>query len=147
MGSELTLGVFLNVLPVRLSADTQDWHAAAAAAFAADRALLPHRRYPFRQLHSRVGSFPFGMVFDYLKFHPWVELADAGVDVESRLVKDETSIPLMIEAVDSPLVTALDWSVVVDGAYFPGLPASRLIEKLLALTRSLSESSSLGELS
>jgi amino acid adenylation domain-containing protein len=76
-GADRVLGLFLNTVPLRLSLHDGSWSELARRAFAAELALLPHRRYPLAELQRQAGGRPlFEAVFNYVHFHAAQRLAD-----------------------------------------------------------------------
>ncbi|MET0622884.1 MAG: amino acid adenylation domain-containing protein [Pyrinomonadaceae bacterium] len=76
-GGERVLGLFLNTLPFGLGLRGGSWEELVAAAFAAERELLPHRRYPMAQLQRRVRrSQLFDTSFDFTHFHVYQSLIE-----------------------------------------------------------------------
>ncbi|WP_156726809.1 non-ribosomal peptide synthetase, partial [Streptomyces apocyni] len=77
-GSEVR-GLFLNSLPFRLRLSDGSWADLARAVFAAERAALPHRRYPMPALQRALGGEPlFETGFVYNHFRHVEDLADSG---------------------------------------------------------------------
>jgi amino acid adenylation domain-containing protein len=75
-GGERVLGLFLNTVPlcVRLAGGT--WLDLVREVFAAERALLPHRRFPMAEVQRMAGGDPlFEAVFNYVHFHVYAGLA------------------------------------------------------------------------
>ena len=74
-GGEQVLGLFLNTLPLRLRLRGGTWLALARDAFAAERALLPHRRFPYSELQRmKKGQALFETVFNFVHFHVYRSL-------------------------------------------------------------------------
>ena len=73
-------GLFLNTVPLRVRLPEGSWQVLARAIFDAERALLPHRRYPMAALQREFGGEKpmFGINFVYNNFHPIARLAAAG---------------------------------------------------------------------
>jgi amino acid adenylation domain-containing protein len=70
-GGDRILGLFLNTLPFRLALPDGSWADLVRDTFAAERALLPHRRFPLGELLGGAGGRPpFDAVFGYVHFHP-----------------------------------------------------------------------------
>ncbi|MFD7512486.1 amino acid adenylation domain-containing protein, partial [Streptomyces sp. NPDC059853] len=70
-------GLFLNTVPLRLRLPAGSWADLVRAVFAAERALLPHRRYPMAALRRELGSGPlFDATFTYNHFHQFGALAE-----------------------------------------------------------------------
>ncbi|EDY49096.1 condensation domain-containing protein [Streptomyces clavuligerus] len=96
-GSDLTLGLFINYLPLRVGLEGADWRLAAERAFDAERDLLPHRRYPHAEALGVVGSRPFEASFNYLHLRRGISLVEDGL-VEARQFADvRFDIPLCVD--------------------------------------------------
>ncbi|WP_437759618.1 non-ribosomal peptide synthase/polyketide synthase [Sorangium sp. So ce1389] len=80
---ERALGLYLNVLPLRQRLDDAgDWIALARAAFAAERAHLPHRRYPLARLQREHAAAAPETMFNFIHFHVARAVSEAaGVEV------------------------------------------------------------------
>ncbi|MFF2504588.1 condensation domain-containing protein [Streptomyces sp. NPDC058067] len=96
-GADVTLGLFLNQLPMRLDLRGADWRTEARRALDAENALLPHRRFPRSELRRLLGRNPFEVTFNYVHFHPRDQLLAPDEDM-----RDHTSQPVRIEALDDP---------------------------------------------
>ncbi|HVR95700.1 MAG TPA: condensation domain-containing protein, partial [Thermoanaerobaculia bacterium] len=69
-GGEAGLGLFLNTVPFRVDLSGGSWTELARRVFAAERELMPHRRYPVGELQREAGGQPlFDAVFNYVHFH------------------------------------------------------------------------------
>ena len=58
MDGEKLVGLFLNTLPVRLKLDGGAWIDLVEEAFAAEQAIIPHRRFPLVEIQKLNGSQP-----------------------------------------------------------------------------------------
>lgn len=96
------LGQFLNTLPLRITPAGPTWADRARQAFDAERALLPHRRYPaaytYRQLYDTAFNFthfhayqqgagPDRLADDFFERTDLTLLADFSVDAETGDVR------------------------------------------------------------
>src|SRR5262249_6758041 len=81
---ERALGLFLNILPLRLELTTGSWADLIRAAFATELDALPHRRVPLAEIQRREsGGAPlFEVMFNYIHFH--VLASTERVEVLSR---------------------------------------------------------------
>ena len=111
--SEKVLGLFLNTLPFALDLDgasahgssTGDGRAAgdgsaaglARAAFAMERELLEHRRFPLGELQAMAGGAPlFDVAFNYIHFHVYQGVErSAKIRVLGGEVFEETNFDLV----------------------------------------------------
>ncbi|MEH2169755.1 MAG: amino acid adenylation domain-containing protein [Nostoc sp.] len=75
---EKTLGIHLNTVPLRLQLMGGTWLELVQQVFAAERELLPFRRYPYADLHQLVGRQALQplveTVFNYTNFHVYESL-------------------------------------------------------------------------
>ncbi|MCK1816999.1 amino acid adenylation domain-containing protein, partial [Streptomyces sp. XM4011] len=77
-------GLFLNTVPFRLRLPSGSWADVVRAVFAAERELLPHRRYPMAALRRELGSGSlFDATFTYNHFHQFGALAEEVADSEA----------------------------------------------------------------
>ncbi len=104
---ERVLGLFLNTVPLRLRLAAGSWGELVRAVFAAETALLPHRRYPLAELQRRFGAGQrlFEVNFNYVHFH--VLEAARGVEVVGGRSFAETSFPLTTQCSWNAAGTAL----------------------------------------
>ncbi len=78
-GGEHVLGLFLNTLPFRARLDGGSWLDLIGETFAAERAALPHRRFPLAALHRDLGGQElFEAVFNFTHFHVYQGVQELG---------------------------------------------------------------------
>jgi amino acid adenylation domain-containing protein len=72
-GSDRSLGLFLNTLPLRLDVAWDDtWRHTCEAALARERAILPHRRFPLAGIQQDAGRGAlFEVNFNFVNFHEY----------------------------------------------------------------------------
>ena len=78
-GADRVLGIFVSMLPFRFRLAGGSWVDLARSVFAAERELLPFRRFPMaevQRLHG--GGSLFETAFNFVHFHVYQGLADAG---------------------------------------------------------------------
>jgi len=77
---ERVLGLFLNTLPFRRRLAGGTWLQLVQETFAAERELLPFRRYPMARMQQDLGSDTplFEITFNFTHFHAYDELQQAG---------------------------------------------------------------------
>jgi non-ribosomal peptide synthetase component F len=77
---ERVLGLFLNTLPFRHRLTGGTWLQLVQETFAAERELLPFRRYPMARMQQDVGSDTplFEITFNFTHFHAYDELQPGG---------------------------------------------------------------------
>ncbi|HEX4457622.1 MAG TPA: amino acid adenylation domain-containing protein, partial [Polyangia bacterium] len=93
---ERILGLFLNTVPLRFDVAPGSWTDLTRDVFAAERALLPHRRYPMAALQRQRGGGPlFTTAFNFTHFHVYDGLRDIpGLRVLDGHFFGQTDIPL-----------------------------------------------------
>ncbi|TDE32833.1 condensation domain-containing protein [Actinomadura sp. 6K520] len=129
-GSEATLGLFLNQLPLRLDLRGTTWREAARRALDAERGLLPHRRFPHSELRRVLGPEPFTANFNYVHFHPRDDLLAAGLVASEEDMRDYTSLAISVEALNDPLAGGLGLRVTADAERFGEDFAQRLLHAM-----------------
>lgn len=97
------VGLFLNVLPMSAFTE-QPWRALVGEVFEQEKAMLPHRRFPYPALRELMGDLPlFDVAFNYVQFHRATLLRELdGVRVVDTRIKDKTSFPLAFDVEQSP---------------------------------------------
>ncbi|MFJ9442583.1 amino acid adenylation domain-containing protein [Kitasatospora sp. NPDC101235] len=90
------VGVFNNIVPLRLPVRSGTWADLVRAAHAAERALLPHRRYPLARLDRERGAARlFDTLFVHTHFHLYDQVpAEVSLDPTSVRAPDQTYVPL-----------------------------------------------------
>lgn len=68
-GSDRLLGVLLNVLPLTADTSGHTWATLAQAAFDAERAAQPHRRYPLGHIRRLSQKQLYQIAFNFVDFH------------------------------------------------------------------------------
>jgi amino acid adenylation domain-containing protein len=100
VGGERILGLFLNALPFRLDLAGGTWSELIAQVFAAEREMLPHRRYPLAEVQRRLGGETLLETdFNYLHYHVLEEverLAGGGINVLSMDYFEYTNFALSV---------------------------------------------------
>ncbi|HKH44413.1 MAG TPA: amino acid adenylation domain-containing protein, partial [Thermoanaerobaculia bacterium] len=96
---ERVLGLFLNTLPLRVDLPGGTWRELVRQAFAAEREMLPFRRYPLAELQkARGGAALFETAFNFTHFHVFSALDEVGgVEAEESRELAETEIPLIAD--------------------------------------------------
>jgi hypothetical protein len=135
-GADLTLGLFLNHLPVRLASSGATWRELARQAFEAERDLLPQRRFPYSEIIELLGRRPFDVALNFVHFHNLEELLAQGLIDAEEDWRDSTSVPIRVEAIYAPGSCGLQIDVTVDTVRHPRRRAAEMAESmLLALDR------------
>ncbi|BAZ09555.1 amino acid adenylation domain-containing protein [Calothrix sp. NIES-4071] len=72
---ERVLGLFLNTLPFRAQLAGGTWIDLVRQVFAAEREMLPHRRYPLAEIQRSLGGEPlFETAFNFVHFHVYQQV-------------------------------------------------------------------------
>jgi amino acid adenylation domain-containing protein len=76
---EKLIGMFLNILPLKLALKTETWSELARRAAEEENRLLPHRRYPIQRLQHLYGAENlFDTAFNFTHFHIYQRLLRTG---------------------------------------------------------------------
>ncbi|MDG4810899.1 condensation domain-containing protein [Micromonospora sp. WMMD1120] len=127
-GADLTLGLFLNHLPVRLTSTGATWRDLARQAFEAERELLPQRRFPYSEVIELLGRRPFDVALNFVNFHNIDELLAEGLIEAEEDWRDSTSVPIRVEGIYAPRAFGLQLDVTVDTVRHPRRRATELAE-------------------
>jgi hypothetical protein len=110
------IGLFLNLLPLRAQIEG-NWADLARRTFDQERELLPHRRFPYADLHEMSGTAPFDVSFNYVQFHERTRLSTLrGLTVGAADIRDRSSHPLRVEVIREPENDRLVLDVAADPA-------------------------------
>ncbi|GHA64924.1 MULTISPECIES: condensation domain-containing protein [Streptomyces] len=139
VGSELTLGLFLNTLPLRLDVAEVSWHTAARRAFEAENGLLGHRRFPDAEVRALLDGIPFPTVFNYVHFHVRDRLLDTGLVTTDEDLRDTSSFPVRVEVIDDPRGRGRLLEVVVDETRYGRGTAEELLQHVLSALHQMAE--------
>ena len=95
---EKILGLFLNTLPLRMRLDGGRWLDLVRDTAAAERALMPYRRYPFSALQRKAGSTAlFEIAFNFVHFHVYRALESSGeVKILASSSFEQTNFNLLV---------------------------------------------------
>ncbi|WBB80483.1 amino acid adenylation domain-containing protein [Micromonospora sp. WMMD882] len=111
-GGDEVRGLFLNTLPFRLRLPDGAWTDLIGAVFAAERDMLPHRRFPMSEVQRRLGlDQPVSVNFVYNHFHVMAdvladrsaEILDGKIGSFSTVRAEPTNFPLNIGVVRDPV--------------------------------------------
>ncbi|RKG94728.1 amino acid adenylation domain-containing protein, partial [Corallococcus sp. CA053C] len=92
-GGDQVLGIFLNTLPLCMELAGGTWLDLARDAFEAERARLPHRRFPLAELQKSFGGGQplFDTAFNFTQFHILDRLRELkGLEVLDMMATDQT---------------------------------------------------------
>src|SRR6185436_4592551 len=123
---ERVLGVFLNSLPFRFGFAAGSWTGLAHRAFAAERELLPHRRFPLAELQRGHGAL-FDTLFNFTHFHVTRRLAGLpGLDVLDLHGSEQTYFALTAHFDLDPVTGSLALMLIYDAGRLSATDAERL---------------------
>jgi amino acid adenylation domain-containing protein/non-ribosomal peptide synthase protein (TIGR01720 family) len=140
--STRVLGLFLNTVPLRLTAGAgRSWLDLARAAMVAEVALMPHRRLPLPEIRRLGGNRPvFETSFNFVHFHVYQGIADLrDVTLLETTSFDEIDIPFSVsfsvDATGGGLRYSLAWDPTRYGARQMACVADLYAEALAACAR------------
>ncbi len=98
-GGDRLFGLFLNTLPFPFELAPGSWRDLVRAVFAAEREVLPHRRFPLAEMQRLLGGRAlFEVMFNYIHFHVLEGLrGSGGVEVVAGKAFAETNFPLAVD--------------------------------------------------
>ncbi|WP_432190128.1 condensation domain-containing protein [Streptomyces sp. Tue6028] len=137
-GSGLTLGLFVNYLPLRLDVHDATWVEAARRAFDAERELLPHRRFPHADVLRIVGSRPFEASFNYVHLRRGIQLVEDGLVEPGQFSDVSFDIPVCVDLQNTG--DGLHIHIAVDTARHDDAFGNRLMGRLLDALHRIAES-------
>jgi amino acid adenylation domain-containing protein len=98
LDGDRVIAVFLNTIPLRMTFGGGTWRDLVRQVLAAERGLLPHRRFPMAELVRTVGKGQqlFDTAFNYIHFHVYEALMGVpGLDlIDWYSPSDQTYFPL-----------------------------------------------------
>jgi amino acid adenylation domain-containing protein len=143
-GAERAIGLFLNSVPVRVQLERDGtWPELIARCFAAERAMLPHRQFPYAEIKRQLGGrAPAESLFYFTHYHVFQALgAYPEMGVLDDRYYEETTFALV----------ANFWVHPFDGRISLGLTADRTrldqaaLDALSTLYRAALEAIALGD--
>jgi amino acid adenylation domain-containing protein len=78
MDGERLIGLFLNAVPFRQTLANGSWIDLVRQTFAAEQAVLPHRRFPLAEVQKLHGHSVLETAFDFVHFHVFNNLKTCG---------------------------------------------------------------------
>jgi condensation domain-containing protein len=136
-GADLTLGLFLNQLPLKLDLAGVSWRTVSSRALEAENSLLPHRRFPYSEVRRLLGRDAFSVMFNYVHFHPRDEILASGLVGSDEDMRDHTSLPVRVEAQNDLRGQGLSLHVTVNAARFGDTLPRQLLDQLIDAVRRL----------
>ncbi len=127
-GGERVRGLFLNTVPFRLAPLPGSWRDLVLAVFAAERELMPHRRFPMAEIQRRLGGTPlFETAFNFIHFHVVSDLLRAGeVEVLETRTFEGTNLTFQAHFSLDLMTQALELTLEIDSSQLPAGQADRL---------------------
>ena len=140
-GGERVRGLFLNTLPLRFRLAPGSWSDLVLASFAAEREVLPHRRFPMAALLRELGGRPlFETAFNFIHFHVVAGLLAGGAtEVLARKSFEGTDLPFQSHFGLGLIDGALELELECDRSRLPGEQISRLVALYGAVLRAMAE--------
>ncbi|WP_323145084.1 non-ribosomal peptide synthetase [Massilia phyllosphaerae] len=125
-GADLTLGLFLNSLPLRLRVDGLRWHELVCRVEEAGAAAQPFRHYPLAQIQSDSRIDLSGSLFNFTSFHVYENMA-APLDASVQNSFEANNYHFASEFAKAVGGTTLfTLSVKADAALFPAAALERI---------------------
>ena len=140
-GAEVAAGLFLNTIPIRLDDTPATWLDAVEHVARFERASHRYRRYPLQAMQSDAGRPLFNVVFDFVNYHLFGELAGiTGIELLDFEVHEQTNFALWVTAAMDPRTGRLSLRVSGDPAVSTATQAreyaNSLVRVLAAIVRS-----------
>ncbi|HEX8245061.1 MAG TPA: amino acid adenylation domain-containing protein, partial [Longimicrobium sp.] len=124
---ERVLGLFLNTVPLRVEMAGGTWLELLRRTWAAEEALLPHRRFPLAEIVREAGGGTlFESSFNFNHFHVYDALAAAGVRLQVDRSFHKTEVPLLANALVNPVTGALRMRLEYSAARLADAQADRI---------------------
>ena len=140
-GAEIAAGLFLNTIPVRLDDSPATWLDAVEHIARFERASHRYRRYPLQAMQSDAGRSLFNVVFDFVNYHLFGELAGVtGIELLGFGAYERTNYALWVSAAVDPRTGLLSLRVSGNPAVLTDAQAREyamsLVRVLAAIVRS-----------
>ncbi|NUQ62306.1 MAG: amino acid adenylation domain-containing protein, partial [Pirellulales bacterium] len=135
---ERVLGLFLNTLPLRLELADESWRQLVQRVFEAERAGLPHRRYPAGRLKRAEREELFETAFNYNHFHVYQGLEDR-VQVSQPRMFEYTNFTLIASFQQSPDATRLEVTFNYDTGQLGAEQVSTIADRYLLVLEAMAE--------
>ncbi|MEU4775548.1 amino acid adenylation domain-containing protein [Micromonospora sp. NPDC023644] len=130
-GSDATLGLFLNTLPVSAALGTRSLAELAVDAWQAERSLMGHHRFPLAEIVRAGGAGPrFDHFFNWTHFHGGADEGEGGSSriVESRGITVDVAFTLAVDVEVDPATGRLALTLQYDARHVDEARADRLAE-------------------
>ncbi|MFG1780330.1 amino acid adenylation domain-containing protein [Micromonospora sp. NPDC049048] len=129
-GSDATLGLFLNTLPVSAALGTRSLTELAVDAWQAERSLMGHHRFPLAEIVRAGGAGPrFDHFFNWTHFHGGDDGGGGGSRiVDSRGITVDVAFSLAVDVEVDPATGQLALTLQYDARHVDEARADRLAE-------------------
>ncbi len=110
------LGLFLNTLPFRVQLNGGTWIELIQQVFAAERELLPHRRYPLAEIQRNLGGEPlFEAAFNFIHFHAYQKVLELdNLQILGGKAFEETNFTFNAQFSVNPNTSEIDLTIDYD---------------------------------
>jgi amino acid adenylation domain-containing protein len=124
------LGLFLNTLPFRLQLTGGTWIDLVQQVFAAERELLPHRRYPLAEIQRSLGGEPlFETAFNFTHFHVYEQVIGLdNLEVLGGKFFEETNFAVVAQFSVTPGSSEVELRITYDASKIAPEQANRIGE-------------------
>jgi amino acid adenylation domain-containing protein len=128
-GGEDIVGLFVNVLPLRVTVPQSPDAQLVRAVFEAEQAQVAYRRYPLAALRATYDRTPFETLFNYVDFHAYEALGGLRrIAVQEWWFSDRTDFPIVLDVARRPLGDELELIVRLGPDLAGGDMAARLTD-------------------
>lgn len=134
-GAQHMAGLFLNTVPIRVRATGLSWLDAVREVYRQEQQAHPHRRFPLYEMRrlQATGS-ALQTVFNYVHMHVLTEaFGFPGLALLDMRVWEQTSFPLLVNAIVSPTDGRIGLRVDADGRRFTGAQTDLFIDTYQAI--------------
>ncbi|MBQ1074993.1 amino acid adenylation domain-containing protein [Micromonospora sp. C31] len=128
-GSDATLGLFLNTLPVSAALGTRSLAELAVDAWQAERSLMGHHRFPLAEIVRAGGAGPrFDHFFNWTHFHGGADEREGSRIVDSRGITVDVAFSLAVDVEVDPATGQLALTLQYDARHVDEARAEALAE-------------------
>lgn len=132
VGADLLVGLFLNIVPIRIPVVPENQVELCRSALAAEQRGMRHRRYPLAMIEQRLGRPPFDTTFNFTHFHVYDHLKQlTRIRPGAWWAFDKTSFPFVVDF----MINSRELGTGVAVAYDPDLFDKAQVTTYLELYR------------
>ncbi|KHT63997.1 hypothetical protein RJ45_08775 [Photobacterium gaetbulicola] len=103
LGSELSLGLFLNAMPIRQQLESDSWSGMIRALSHTLNEWMAERHYPLQDIQQQTGLTLDKILFNYIHFHSYEQLEGLdGFKLEPFEMVDQSNFELSVQFVHLP---------------------------------------------